>query len=87
MRESILRIIFGIFAFLFCHLTNGTNVADDGSYRIVLTEGGLVRGRKMLTVFDAMPYYSFRGIPYAQPPLNELRFKVYHPFYYLIQKL
>lgn len=81
MREPILRIIFGIFAYLFCHLTNGINVTDDGSFRIVVTEGGLVRGKKMTTIFDAVPYYSFRGIPYAQPPLKELRFKVYYSFH------
>lgn len=38
------------------------------------TEYGKVKGVKRLTIYDDS-YYSFEGIPYAQPPVGELRFK------------
>jgi len=36
---------------------------------------GQVRGSKMSS-FNHREFLSFRGIPYAQPPVGELRFKV-----------
>lgn len=42
---------------------------------VVQTNCGPVRGRKRLTVNEEN-YYSFQGIPYAKPPVAELRFKV-----------
>lgn len=39
-------------------------------------DGGRIRGKHSLTLFGEKPYYSFRGIPYAQPPIKDLRFKV-----------
>lgn len=47
-------------------------------YKTVQTEYGPVRGQLKSTMFDGKPYYSFRGIRYAQPPLTHLRFKVFH---------
>ncbi|XP_011193262.2 esterase B1 [Zeugodacus cucurbitae] len=41
---------------------------------IVETEYGKVEGVKRLTIYEE-PYYSFEGIPYAQPPVGELRFR------------
>lgn len=48
------------------------NVSDP----IVYTQSGIVRGRQRLTLFNRKPYNSFEGIPYAKPPIGELRFKV-----------
>jgi hypothetical protein len=42
---------------------------------VQVAQGGL-RGRKLATKTGAT-YYSFRGIPYAKPPVGELRFKVW----------
>lgn len=53
-----------------------TIVVNNESYQIVHTQYGTVRGRENVTLFDGRVYYSFRGIPYAKPPVNELRFKV-----------
>jgi carboxylesterase type B len=36
---------------------------------------GQVRGSKMVSVSGKM-FYAFRGIPYAQPPVGDLRFRV-----------
>lgn len=44
---------------------------------VVYTEYGGLRGRKQFTLFENKSYYAFKGIPYAKPPLAELRFKVY----------
>lgn len=51
-------------------------------YKTVQTEYGPVRGQLKSTAFDGKPYYSFRGIRYAQPPLNHLRFKVFRTTLY-----
>ena len=45
--------------------------------KIIKSQGGEVRGQKMLTAIDEKEYYAFKGIPYAQPPIGNLRFKVY----------
>lgn len=37
---------------------------------------GIVQGRKQITEKKHMTYYSFQGIPYAQPPVQNLRFRV-----------
>lgn len=43
---------------------------------IVDTEYGQVRGQEEFTLFENKSYFAFRGIPFAEPPVGELRFKV-----------
>jgi len=38
------------------------------------TTHGLVKGTLLKSIYDDQ-FYSFDGIPYAQPPLGELRFR------------
>jgi len=38
---------------------------------------GLIKGQ-ILKSRNGRSYYSYTGIPYAKPPLKELRFKVYN---------
>lgn len=52
-----------------------TQNTDDSP--VVYTEYGGLRGRKQFTLFENKAYFAFKGIPYAKPPLAELRFKVY----------
>lgn len=43
---------------------------------IVKTNSGDIQGSVATSFLDRRTYYSFRGIPYAQPPIGPLRFKV-----------
>lgn len=52
------------------------NGADIPEYQTVQTSSGSVRGTKTLTLFEKRAYFSFRGIPYARPPIGALRFRV-----------
>lgn len=40
----------------------------------VTTANGMIMGLQIST--PDISYYSFQGIPYAKPPLGDLRFKV-----------
>ncbi|KAJ9586490.1 hypothetical protein L9F63_019848, partial [Diploptera punctata] len=40
----------------------------------LLFKKGQLRG-KVASTFRGLDYYSFQGIPYAKPPIAELRFK------------
>ena len=41
----------------------------------VQVEEGLLRGKEERDA-SGKPFYSFQGVPYARPPLGDLRFKV-----------
>ncbi|KAI5645520.1 carboxylesterase family domain-containing protein [Phthorimaea operculella] len=45
---------------------------------VVEVEQGKLKGRKCQTV-DGVKYYTFKSIPYAKPPLGELRFRAPEP--------
>nr|CAD7569241.1 unnamed protein product [Timema californicum] len=45
---------------------------------VIRTEEGSVRGRTQTSVWGDT-YYSFQGIPYAEPPVGNLRFKAPRP--------
>lgn len=49
---------------------------DGTVYKTIETKNGAVRGILNKTIFNDRPFFSYRGIPYAQPPTGELRFKV-----------
>lgn len=38
---------------------------------------GWLEGEQLETVTGDTKYYSFKGIPYAEPPVGKLRFKVH----------
>ncbi len=63
-----------------------TAISDDVN-TIVETNSGPVRGKLFETLFDRRPYYAFKGIPYAEPPVGKLRFKVCDSVVYWIAYL
>lgn len=60
-------IIFLSFKFVYGRLTD-----------IIETDRGPVQGEILKTVHDSsIEYSAFRAIPYAKPPIGELRFQVF----------
>ena len=43
---------------------------------VVTTKAGKVQGVKLESYFSGAEYYAFYGVPYAQPPIADLRFRV-----------
>jgi hypothetical protein len=52
----------------------GTAINMNGTV-VVTTKQGKLKGKKVMTA-NGVAYYSFKGIPYAKPPIGALRFKV-----------
>ncbi|XP_065202747.1 esterase E4-like [Planococcus citri] len=42
---------------------------------LVTVKEGKIRGVKQFSTFSGVEYYSFYGVPYGQPPIDNLRFK------------
>lgn len=51
-------------------------VSGDDDTKLVTTKSGRIRGKLEKTLWFKKPFYSFKGIPYAKPPVKDLRFKV-----------
>jgi hypothetical protein len=61
------------FVELLC-LLNMCNLSER-SPLVTIPELGQVRGSKMVSS-SGRNFYAFRGIPYAKPPIGDLRFRV-----------
>jgi hypothetical protein len=61
--------------FLFVASNPGTAQEEDADGPLIQVEQGALRGIGGLSVRDR-EFLAFLGIPYAQPPVGELRFKV-----------
>lgn len=71
-----------IFALVFTASLAATNAAGGGGLEevvVALPQGKLV-GVKLFTTESYKPYLAFSNIPYAKPPLGNLRFKVCRRF-------
>lgn len=51
-------------------------------YLVVRTENGSFRGSMETSLRSLTKFYAFRGIPYAEPPVGRLRFKVMNYFFW-----
>lgn len=49
---------------------------DEFSVNITIDSGTICGLYKHTTILGERKFYSFQGIPYAQPPIDDLRFKV-----------
>ena len=55
------------------------NIPCEGAsskYSVVETEYGPIRGKLDKTLYDRSEFYAYKGIPFALPPVGNLRFKV-----------
>lgn len=69
-------VLIVVCGFLFCGIDSRT----DDSLRITVPHGGQIVGR-YLTTHDGKGIRAFLGVPYAEPPIGSLRFKVRIYFY------
>lgn len=70
-----LSLVLTITAFLiFFALLVFFMYSSDNTYIVVQTNNGFIRGKSSVTTFNKKEYFSFKGIRYAEPPINELRF-------------
>lgn len=53
-----------------------TATPSNGSFVLVETPIGPIRGKTLTTLLAGKSYNAFKGIPYAEPPVGKLRFKV-----------
>lgn len=73
-KSSILFIIVAIWVSFYSIRTTTAETNDE--FKLIKTTHGVIRGKVATTLFKQRKYYSFRGIPYARPPVGSLRFKV-----------
>ncbi|XP_017485758.1 PREDICTED: esterase B1-like [Rhagoletis zephyria] len=57
---------------------NKDEITQEDNEQLLRLPLGEIRGQRCQTIY-AHAYYSFEGIPYAKPPLGELRFKAPQP--------
>ena len=69
-RSIILCLILSIIA-----INIASAIQNSGKFQVISIESGQVRGQKLRTLIENREYYAFRGIPFAQTPIGNLRFK------------
>ena len=58
-----------------------TNAQTYENWEVVTVQNGSIRGElKTNTLFSNGDYYAFHAVPYADPPLGRLRFKLPEPY-------
>lgn len=73
---SVVFIIICILTWIGCWCSINAHKKSSNEYKVVHTNYGYVRGKRMVTLFDNGQYFAYKGIPYAKPPIDELRFMV-----------
>lgn len=72
--KTKLCLYLSVYVLLLIFSIDADGSVSDNSL-IVNTESGAIQGSVLKTLLDKRSFYSFKGIPYAQPPLGALRFK------------
>lgn len=70
---NFISILYGALALL---KSASENQNGNPLYKTVVTENGAVRGKLGTTFLEEKLYYAYKAIPYAKPPIGDLRFKV-----------
>jgi hypothetical protein len=65
----VILVILGTCSFL-------VSVAQSSKKPIVTVQQGLLKGKLLATPRSTNKYVGFLGIPYAKPPVGDLKFKV-----------
>lgn len=60
-------------------LDSDSDESEENVFKTVKTTTGSIRGRLNQTLLIQRDYFAFKGIPFAKPPLRELRFKAPEP--------
>lgn len=76
MNIVLLHIFVFILAFYVSNSIWEYLQSDEIDFDTIETPSGRIRGKLNHTLFDKKLFYSFRGIPFAKPPIQEFRFKV-----------
>lgn len=66
---------FLVFLLLICN-ENVAPTENEPNSIVVTTGSGKIRGYSAKTMFSQWSYYAFKGIPYAETPIGERRFKL-----------
>lgn len=79
VEMSFVKIFYFATAIIFSAFEIGQIIICD-EFKVIETGVGAVRGVKKTTFWKKVNFYSFKGIPYAEKPIGQLRFKVNTPF-------
>lgn len=71
MSNYLICVVIILYLTVLCASENNQNRSQ---YQVVYTNSGPIRGQLLTSIFEHKTFYSFKGIPYAVPPKNELRF-------------
>ncbi|XP_055301656.1 esterase B1-like [Sitodiplosis mosellana] len=71
--------IFIVVTFIFIVIVCFVKSSAGAEYKIVETKDGKVRGVRDTTLIKKVDFDSFKGIPYAENPIGELRYKAPEP--------
>lgn len=70
---NFISLLYGALALL---KTVSENQNELPPFKTVVTENGAVRGKLGTTFLGEKKFYAYKAIPYAKPPIGDLRFKV-----------
>lgn len=76
MCSHIIQMFSSRFGLFVTALIVTVNYIAANQYKIVETFNGQVRGIQKKTLWNGIPFYAFKGIPFAKPPVGDLRLKV-----------
>lgn len=69
-------IFFFVILFIVTECTYLNQTKSNQDFCTIQTKSGKIRGQLNWTLFENTRFYSFRGVPFAKPPIGKFRFKV-----------